>query len=268
MRAIRRYDNAGTILSLFGHNPSPRVLRRLIGWLTRHGFTFVSTDELLEMRDGRRNWQARTAWLTFDDGWCDFEKNLLPILREYNVPATIFVPPHESERGCVWTNSVMRIVPNWRDWYVLSADERYRRVEAILQGDHASRSLADPDELRRLAQSGFVTLENHTLTHLSCARRPVDEVAQEVEKTQDILASWTGRRPKLLCYPFGHCSVAADQKIKEMGLQPVRSIPGMMTLTTIGDFRNMFHDSMSCAENVGRVLQAWPKVNSEAIVTS
>lgn len=79
-RAVCRYDVSGTVLSLFAHDPSPAVLEPVLRWLKRQGFTFVSTDALLEMAEGKRPWQPRTAWLTFDDGWAGFEQNLLPIL--------------------------------------------------------------------------------------------------------------------------------------------------------------------------------------------
>lgn len=252
----------GAILSLFGHNPKPHVLDSILNWLKHKGFHFISTDELLAMRDGEIKWTPQTAWLTFDDGWGGFEEYLLPILERYQVPATIFVAPGETERGKIWTNSIFGLMDDWKSLYEKSSDERYDAIDRVLA--HAAvkmrRQLADKDELCRLAKHPLVTLENHTYTHLSCIHRPVEELLNEVKKTQCVLAEWTGRVPRLVCYPFGHCTDETDGAIRDIGLIPVTSFPGRMTLDTIGECRNMFHDAMGLWENVGRVLQAWPHV--------
>lgn len=257
-RQLSGYDEPGTVLSMFGHNPRPKVLDDLLDWLVRRGFHFISTDDLFSIRDGSAEWSPKTAWLTFDDGWAGFEKGLLPILEKHDVPATIFVAPNETERGKIWTNSVMGIVPGWQAWYGKPASERYALVDAALSSAMPSpRQLATKDELCRLAHHPLVTLENHTYTHLSCSHRPVGEVIDEVARSQGILEKWTGRVPRLVCYPFGHCTKETDAEIKQMGLVPVSSYPGKMTMKTIGTCRNMFHDVMGLRENAGRVLQAW-----------
>ena len=255
----------GAILSIFGHNPQPHVLDSLLNWLTDKGFHFISTDELLAMRDGEIKWTPQMGWLTFDDGWGGFEKNLLPILERYHVPATIFVAPNETERGKIWTNSIMGIMKGWQSLYDKSAEDRYQMIDKVLSDvgnlrPELGRQLAGKEELCRLARHPLVTLENHTYTHLSCSRRPVAEVLEEVQKTQSVLTEWTGRIPRLVCYPFGHCTKETDAAIMNMGLIPVSSFPGRMTSQSIGTCRNMFHDAMGCAENIGRVLQAWQKV--------
>lgn len=261
-RAVRRYDVPGTVLSLFAHDPSPAVLDSVLRWLKQHGFAFVSTDALLEMAEGRRPWKSRTAWLTFDDGWAGFEQNLLPALERYEAQATIFVAPRETKRGQIWTNSVMQHVPSetWTDWYALASEERYLKVDEVLKAAGNPRRLAEEAELRRLARHPLVTLENHTYTHLSVSHRPVEEVVGEVRKTQAILTEWSGRMPRLCCYPFGHWTEETDRAIVAEGLIPVHSESGVMTLATVGQVRNMCTDTMSAAENIGRILGAWPTV--------
>ncbi len=261
-RMVHRYDEPGTVLSLFAHNPSATVLGSVLRWLRRRGFSFVSTDALLEMAEGRRPWKSRTAWLTFDDGWAGFERNLLPVLQRYEAHATIFVAPHETSRGQIWTNSVMGNVASerWTTWYALSPDERYREVDAILEKIGNPRRLADVEELRRLARHPLITLENHTWTHLSASHRPVAEVVGEVRRTQAVLTEWTGRTPRLCCYPFGHWTEETDRAIVAEGLIPVHSDSGVMTLATIGSVRNMCTDTMTATENIGRILGAWPFV--------
>ncbi len=261
-RCVRQYDKKGNIFSFYTHNPKPEVLEEVLKWLSRKGFTFISTDELLAMQDGQMPWRRRCAWLTFDDGWAGFEEKLLPILEKYHCPATIFVPPREIERGQVWTNSIMSVVENIIPYYAMPAEERYKKVDKVLKKVGNPRHLASKEELIRLSQHPLITLENHTDTHLSCASRPVEEVIAEVRNVQDILTEWTGRAPKLMCYPFGHWTRETNMAIKTLNLIPVSSTQGMMTLETIGSARNMFTETMTTTENIGRILGAWVKVKA------
>lgn len=263
-RAVRAYDRAGRVLALYGHDPRPWVLEGVLGWLKRAGFSFVSTDELLAMQSEKIPWRPRTAWLTFDDGWAGFEADLLPILEKYQAAATIFVAPGETARGQVWTNSISSSVPpkEISRLYGLAAEARYAAVDAVLERIGNPRRLASEAELRRLAKHPLVTLENHTYSHLSCAHRPVAEVMAEVQKTQVLLKEWTGRVPRLCCYPFGHFTDETDEALRAEGLTPIHSVPGRMNLKTVGGFRNLFRDEAGDLENIGRVLGAWVPVRS------
>lgn len=263
-RAVRGYDEAGRVLALYGHDPRPWVLEGVLGWLRRAGFGFVSTDELLAMQSGELPWRPRVAWLTFDDGWAGFEADLLPILEKYQAAATIFVAPGETARGQVWTNSISPSVPpeEISRLYGLAAEARYAAVDAVLAKIGNPRHLAPEAELRRLARHSLVTLENHTYSHLSCAHRPVAEVVAEVQQTQAVLMAWTGRRPRLCCYPFGHFTAATDEALRAEGLVPVHSVPGQMTLSSVGACRNLFRDDFGRQENLGRVLGAWVPVRN------
>lgn len=64
-----------------------------IKYLKEH-FELVSLNNILtnqHNRCNRCNYQPPCS-ITFDDGWFDSYTNAFPILREYNVPATIFLP--------------------------------------------------------------------------------------------------------------------------------------------------------------------------------
>ena len=249
-RALGRYDRPGCVLGVFGHDMAPDVLDGSLGWLRRHGFSFVGTDDLL---DGRLP-SGRVAWLSFDDGWAGFEARLLPVLERHAAPATVFVAPNETRRGHIWTNALMERGADYVPAYALTAEERYRLV-----GD-VPRRLADEDELKRLARHPLVTLENHTWTHLSCRDRPCAEVMDEVRRTQAELAAWTGRVPRLVCYPFGKHTDETDRAILAEGLLPVHSVPGDIESVDVPLKRNMMVERATTSENVGRLLRTWPPI--------
>jgi len=65
---------------------------RQVEFLREH-FDVLSMHELLSMwREKTWNAERRYCVITFDDGWLDNYVHALPVLRRYDVPATIFLP--------------------------------------------------------------------------------------------------------------------------------------------------------------------------------
>ncbi len=255
-RALCKYDRPQTVLSIVTHHPSAKALENLLCYLTRNGFSFVSSDELLEMQTALKPWRPRIAWFTFDDGSANFERDYLPILEKYHVPVSLFISPEETRHGVAWSEGLS--FAERHQMFSLPTHERYLICDKKIKTTSSVRPLASEDALMRLAQHPLVTLENHTMTHLSCAMRPIEEVLKEVDEAQEILTQWTGRAPRWMAYPFGHYTPEIDAALRARGLTPVTIDPGITTLATLGRTRNMFYDRTTTAENIARILGAWP----------
>ena len=257
---VHKCRKPGVILAICGHDPTPRVLDVLLRWLAKRGFSFTDPDELIAMKEGRVPLRGSVVWLSFDDGWSGFADKVLPILERYNAKATIFVPPHESERGYLWTHAVKSVGGQAKvlEFYKKGLKEREDGIAGLSYGKTHVRSLMEKDELIALSQNPLVTIENHTWSHLSCYHRPTEDVIAEAKKAQEELKSWTGRTPRFLCYPFGHYGKGCDEALREIGLIGVHSDSGIGSIAEIGLYRNMFRDDMSEVETIGRALDAWP----------
>ena len=253
-RALRRYDAPGTVLSLCAHDPTPEVLSGVLRWLKAQGFAFLSADDVLSGATGA----GRHAWLSFDDGWKGF-RACLPILEAEHVPATLFIAPGEIQRGFLWSNALMPFctMREIRAYYRIPAEERTQKVRELV-GATQERTLLSEEEVKTLAKHPLITLGNHSLSHLSCSDRPLEEVVREIREAQAILTQWAdGRAPRLFGYPFGHWTAQTDHAVRELGLIPVKLFPGVDRVETFGTYRNMIYDTMSLAENTCRVLKAW-----------
>ncbi len=259
-KAIARYNGYGSILSIFGHESRPDILEPIVKYLIGKGFTFVSTDDLLEMKAGQKEWHPKLAWLTYDDGWaglCD----LIPVLEKYHVPVTVFVSPAETDRRQAWSKHVQsgKFAQGERTLFDFPAKERYALIDGDVGSGLHEHELAGWDELHRFAKHPLVTIENHTNSHLSCSHRPIDEVVAEVTDARIRLQKENLSKSRLVCYPFGHRTDEVDKKIAELDMVPVRSDAGIMELQNIGGFRNAFHQHVTVQENISRILGAWPK---------
>ena len=215
----------------------------------------------LPVRLAGRAADGNCAWISFDDGWCEMA-DALPILERFNAPASVFIAPGETARGWVWTDNLWNMLPDpeWHQWYALPAQERYARVDAAWAGRAHPRRLLDEVGVRELAAHPLVTVENHFWTHPSAPQRPEAEVLDELDRAQRTLTEWAGRAPRLAAYPFGRGTPSLDAALRARGLVPVYTRQGLVTAETFGASRNMALAGMTRAENLGRILQAWPKV--------
>jgi peptidoglycan/xylan/chitin deacetylase (PgdA/CDA1 family) len=72
-------------------NVTPEVLRQQLAGLLRLGFQPLPLGELVNRSRESQAIPAKTFAVTFDDGYENNHSHALPILRELNVPATIFL---------------------------------------------------------------------------------------------------------------------------------------------------------------------------------
>lgn len=258
-RLLVHYDKPGTCLAIVGHDPKARDLERLLKWFLKHGFTFVVPSKIA----GGRPTNGRLAWLSFDDGWLSFKTDVLPVLEKLNIPATLFIAPHETEQGQLWTNGTRPYLgaAKIKEMYALPWVERQKIVDDVFAKYGNVRRLLTKHDVIELARHPLVDIQNHTMTHLSCSHRPVDEVMEEVRTAQATLKEWIGKDCKLVCYPFCHHTGETDRAIRAAGLFPVCGDAGEGSVEGIGATRNMFKDCASLQENIGRSLNAWRKVN-------
>jgi peptidoglycan/xylan/chitin deacetylase (PgdA/CDA1 family) len=110
---------------------SPQTFSRQMAFLRRH-FRPLSLSTLAELLAKRQRPPSMSCVITFDDGWQDNFEHALPLLRQHDVPATIFVATSfiGSDR-CFWQEALTR-----------------RMVAAVKCGGHAGACVE-----QRLGQS-------------------------------------------------------------------------------------------------------------------
>lgn len=242
-RMVNCVRKPGVVLPVVVHAAPAEEVRAILGWLKGAG--------VLER-----------VWLSFDDGWREF-KDTVRVLEEFEKPATLFIAPGETMRGDIWTNGLT--VPERQRLYGVSEWERDVFLTQRHRGTEGScgaadRKLLTEEDVREVARHPLVRIGNHTWSHMSCTHRPVDEVLDEVDRAQATLTEWCGYAPTDFAYPFGRGMVELDKEIRKRGMVPHYTRQGLVTKETLGAARNMVYEGMSLAENLGRILMAWPKV--------
>lgn len=136
----------------------PERMEEQLQYLTENGYDPIFFEDLYHIDQ-----YDKPVILTFDDGYADNYTNLFPLLKKYNVKATVFV--------------ITNLVGN-----------AYYLTEAQIQ---------------EMADSGLVSIQSHTLSHPYLDSMNIDEQRVELEESKLQITRLSKREPFVLCYPTG-----------------------------------------------------------------
>jgi peptidoglycan/xylan/chitin deacetylase (PgdA/CDA1 family) len=159
-----------------------RRFRRQVELLLDAGFRFVTVAELAQEAAGGTPPPGLAA-LSFDDGMEDNHSRALPLLREWGIPATVFV-----------ATSLIGMPNPW-----------VRKARMMTE-----------DELRELAAAG-VELGAHTVTHPDLATLDHDGCLREMTQSRRALEELTGGPVRTFAYPFCSYGPAAVAAARDAG---------------------------------------------------
>lgn len=145
----------------------------------------ISLDEALDRLEGPPHDpdQPNPVVVTFDDGTADVVEEALPVLAEHRIPALLYVATDFVEQG--------RDFPD---------DGRVASWSALSDA----------------AASGWLALGSHTHTHALLDRLPAEQVADELDRSIELIGERTGTTASHFAYPKAlPGSAAADRAVRE-----------------------------------------------------
>ncbi len=132
--------------------------------------------------------------LTFDDGTADFVDHTLPILARHRLPATLYLA----------TAFIDGVVP-WFD------------------GSPAMTRAG----LREVADSGLVDIGSHTHRHVLLDRMADADVADELDRSIELIGDWCGVNARDFAYPKAvRPSATADREVRRRFRSAALATPG------------------------------------------
>jgi peptidoglycan/xylan/chitin deacetylase (PgdA/CDA1 family) len=227
---------------------TPEFLRTTLAHLRSHDIDIVSMDEVHE-RLVQGNFARRFAAFTLDDGYRDNRDFALPVLRDFDAPATIYVTSDFAEGvGRLWWIALEAVIAEadhvevtiggaalrldaatapakqaafdrLHDWLrALPGEHDLQREISALCARHdvdlaaLCRSYClSWDELKALGAEPLLTIGAHTVTHCNLARQSEEIAAQEMAESRARIEAALGRPVLHLAYPYGD-SCAADAR--------------------------------------------------------
>jgi peptidoglycan/xylan/chitin deacetylase (PgdA/CDA1 family) len=176
-------ENAISVPILAYHNFNPTIpgsmtitpekFESQLKWIKDNGYTVIPLKNLVRYLQGENiTLPTKPVVITADDGWASVYKYMVPIVKKYNVPVTLFIYP-----------------------------------QTISHGSHAMTW----DQLRELQKTGQFDIEGHTYWHPNFKQEKKKMSPEAYAKfvkfqlfnSKKILEEKMGTKITLLAWPYG-----------------------------------------------------------------
>lgn len=182
---------------------TPVSLERQIDHLLRRGWRPTTfSDAVLGSRD------RRAFAITFDDAFATVRTYAAPVLRQFGVRGTLFVPTSFLDGDGILSWQGIR---GWRD-----------TTEA---GELRAMTWEQVGELAEYAWE----IGSHTHTHPHLTELSDDEVREELVVSREHLAQRLGRPCESLAYPYGDVDDRVEELTRQVGYRTAAALPGSFT---------------------------------------
>lgn len=161
----------------------PQTFEKQIKYLKDKNFNIVRLSDLVGcLKLGKSI--AKMVVITFDDGYENFYYNAWPILKRYNVPATVFIPT--GLLGNFFSTS------DGLAWPVMT------------------RTM-----IQQIASEGLIDFFPHTRTHADLSKSTPEFLIQEIEGSRKDLESFLPKQIiSLFAYPKGRFNISVVDYLK------------------------------------------------------
>ncbi|MEG1288109.1 MAG: polysaccharide deacetylase family protein [Bacilli bacterium] len=160
-------------------------------YLSENGYTSLKASEINDAK-----MHQKPIIITFDDGYVDVYKNALPILKKYNLKATIFVIT-----GCI--NG---------DVYVTDKN--------VIEMD----------------KSGVFEIGSHSVSHANLASLKEKDLENELKVSKETLEKLIGKSVTSVAYPFGSYNNNVVNMAKKYYKFGISTVPGKENVDTFNKY--------------------------------
>jgi peptidoglycan/xylan/chitin deacetylase (PgdA/CDA1 family) len=228
------------------------TFRKHLDFLKKHLIVLPLGELVKRIEDGKS--VNGCCSITFDDGWIDNYTVAFPILKELNVPATIFiVTSYVGAHKLFWPEEFSLLIqqaglarsplpPNISS--LLFFNKKYDEKNALNQaievmklqtpdqredildslrsissGYLPPKMMIDWEEVRIMHESGLIDFGAHTANHVILTQVPLWRAEQEIMQSQYDIKSQLGFEADLFAYPNGNFSKDLQSKLKKSGFR-------------------------------------------------
>lgn len=167
MKAIITFHSIDSSQSVLSFHPDDFL--RLIQSLSDMNMPIYSLETLLQ------NNISRGVAITFDDGMLSVFSHALPIIKDFNIPAHLFLTT-----GTIGGKNIWPSTPEGSPEFKMM---NWDQIEAC--------------------QAGGITIEGHTKSHADLNRLNSQEVEEECEQCDQLIEQRLGKKPDFFAYPYG-----------------------------------------------------------------
>jgi len=209
---------------------TPEYLERLVLGKQRQGFRFVDLDGFVEAANGKR-WEKNLVHVTFDDGFADVFTQAYPVLKQYNVPFTLYVTTDMPDgKADLWWLQLEQMAQGDEEWFEKSIKQIYDCNESIASVMHSVTS-SIPDltlckqlslsweQLRIMVTEGLCTVGSHGVTHSAFSLLSEEQAVAELFNSKRRLEEMLGVAVRHFSYPHSFFNENTNQWVWQAGYE-------------------------------------------------
>lgn len=167
-----------------------KLFEKHLQLLKRLGFESLTFEDFANKGTIERlNPNKRYFMLTVDDGFVDNYELLLPLLKKYGFKAVVYVVTGET----------------YNRWDVEASENPDKPFP-----------LMNSKQIKAMAESGYIEIGGHTLTHPFLSKLSYEEQKQEMEQNKLELESVIGKKLTSFAYPYGDLDKNSKEIAQEL----------------------------------------------------
>lgn len=211
-------------------------------------YNIISLKDALYILKNGLEIPPRAIVITFDDGYKDNYINAFPVLKKYNIPATIFLCVNPINNGTyLWPDQIINVLKHFSanyldlrkyglDAYTVKTLEEKKQVlykicdylkktslkesqtltnylASTLNEGSKNNLMLDWEEINEMKKYN-ISFGSHTLTHPILTEIPIEEAMKEIRESKKIIEDRLRETIDFFAYPYGSKKEFNDQIIK------------------------------------------------------
>ncbi len=183
---ILMYHSVGDNNNLFTVKPGD--FEKQMAYLSENKFNIISLSSLLDILAGKKTILPKTVVITFDDGYEDNYLVALPVLKKYNLHASVFV------------------------------------ITGMIGGERAPRGgtnikMLSLERMKQMRDSGLIDFYPHTDSHPKLTDLSHEMVKNEIASSRVMLEKEFGGQANMFAYPYGKYNEAVIKVLKDQNFR-------------------------------------------------
>jgi peptidoglycan/xylan/chitin deacetylase (PgdA/CDA1 family) len=162
---------------------TPKQFVKQIDYAQSAGYKFLTAGDYAATND-----KTKTLCLTFDDGYESVFDYAFPVLKKYNIPATIFINPDFVGQRNTWDVNIGWLKFNHLSWI----------------------------QILELNSNGW-EIGSHGLTHRDLTRLDGFQLMEELKSSKTLIENKIKKRVNSISYPFGNANPDVCKKANKCG---------------------------------------------------
>jgi peptidoglycan/xylan/chitin deacetylase (PgdA/CDA1 family) len=176
-----------------------------MAFLRRRGYHTLFISELVEWMEGKKMLPKKSVALTFDDGFWDNYTYAFPVLKKYNLKATIFIVTGWVSQGN-GTDLARKVIPH----------QQGNQLAASGEGRQISMTWG---EVKALQDSGLIEIESHTHSHNKELHMDKPALLEDLRYSRQAIFDHLNKESTCLCWPGGRYNPESVQAAREAGFK-------------------------------------------------